>query len=150
MEPHVTNQYAKKDAILRLDIAIYPKLVFANQDGKVQIVTFVYHIGTVRDIVKTTHGNVYVRQEKLDQTAKTMEMLTEIGVIGASGLLVLPPVELQCGNDAENVTVQELKEMEFIVRTTAAVLTKTKIAILESVAPHSNERKLRALGDITI
>ena len=53
----------------------YPKLVFANQDGKARIVIFVYHIGTVRDIVKRTHGNVYVRKEIQDQTARTREML---------------------------------------------------------------------------
>ena len=56
---------------------------------------------------------------------------------GPSGLLVLPPVELRCGNDVENVTIQELKEMGCIVRTTVVVVTKRKIAILESLALHT-------------
>ena len=74
------------------DIANYPKLVFANQDGKARIVTFVYHIGIVMDIVKTTHGNVYARQEKQDQTAKIREMLVSSllkGHIDQSSLFII-------------------------------------------------------------
>ena len=58
-------------------------------------------------------------------------------VIGARGLLVLPPVELRCVNDIDNVTIQELKVMECIVRTMVVALTERKIATLESAAPHT-------------
>jgi hypothetical protein len=46
-------------------------------------------------------------------------------------------VEVGCGNDVENVTRREPKEMEVIVRTTVVVVTKRKVAILELVAPHT-------------
>ena len=58
-------------------------------------------------------------------------------MIGARGLLVLPPVELQCENEVDTVTIREPKEMESTVLTTVVIVMKWKIAIPELVVLHT-------------
>ena len=61
----------------------------ANQDGKVSIAQNVYHIG----IAFTEHvkilGNVFVKMGSKVKTVMLLKTLTEIGVNGVLGVIVL-------------------------------------------------------------
>lgn len=113
----VINQFVMKVAIQIGELACDLMNAGANQDGKVSIAQNVYHIGIAFTELVKILGNVFVKTGSKVKTVMLLKTLTEIGVNGVLGVIVLVKENKLEKGDA---TIQNQKEMEHIANTISA------------------------------